>query len=158
MMRVLCLLVALLISAASSAVIETYEFEDETLRTRFADLADELRCPKCQNQNIADSNAPIAADLRKQLHAQLHAGRSDQEIVEYMVDRYGEFVLYRPRVNSVTLVLWAAPAILLLLAVLVLRSSMRGRAPAAPGTLSPDEQAKLDDLLSEETPEDKELA
>ena len=148
--RALCLLLGLLFSSATPAVIETYEFEDETLRTRFADLADELRCPKCQNQNIADSNAPIAADLRKQLHAQLHAGRSDQEIVEYMVSRYGEFVLYRPRVNSVTLVLWAAPAILLLLAVLVLRSSMRGRAPAAPGTLNPDEQAKLDALLAED--------
>ena len=150
MLRALLLLAGLSLASVSLAVIETYDFADETLRERFADLADELRCPKCQNQNIADSNAPIAADLRKQLHAQLHAGRSDQEIVEYMVDRYGEFVLYRPRVNNVTLVLWAAPGILLLLAVLVLRSSMRGRAPAAAGTLSANEQAKLDALLAED--------
>ncbi|MDJ0879632.1 MAG: cytochrome c-type biogenesis protein CcmH [Halieaceae bacterium] len=150
MLRALLLIAGLSLSSAALAVIETYEFADETLRERFADLADELRCPKCQNQNIADSNAPIAADLRKQLHAQLHEGRSDREIVEYMVNRYGEFVLYRPRVNNVTLVLWAAPAILLLLAVLVLRSSMRGRAPAAAGTLSADERAKLDALLADD--------
>ncbi len=150
MLRALLLIAGLSLSSAALAVIETYEFADETLRERFADLADELRCPKCQNQNIADSNAPIAADLRKQLHAQLHEGRSDREIVEYMVNRYGEFVLYRPRVNNVTLVLWAAPAILLLLAVLVLRSSMRGRAPAAAGTLSAAEQAKLDALLADD--------
>jgi cytochrome c-type biogenesis protein CcmH len=140
----------LALSASALAVIETYEFEDESLRERFANLADELRCPKCQNQNIADSNAPIAADLRKQLHAQLHEGRSDGEIVEYMVDRYGEFVLYRPRVNNVTMVLWGAPVILLALALLVLRSSMRGRAPAQEGTLSAEEQARLDALLADD--------
>ena len=92
MLRALLLIAGLSLSSVSLAVIETYDFENESLRERFANLADELRCPKCQNQNIADSNAPIAADLRKQLHAQLHAGRSDQEIVEYMVDRYGDFV------------------------------------------------------------------
>lgn len=140
----------LALSGSALAVIETYEFEDESLRERFANLADELRCPKCQNQNIADSNAPIAADLRKQLHAQLHEGRSDGEIVEYMVDRYGEFVLYRPRVNNVTMVLWAAPVILLALALLVLRSSMRGRAPAREDTLSAEEQARLDALLADD--------
>jgi cytochrome c-type biogenesis protein CcmH len=140
--------VLLLACAPALAVIETYDFDNESLRARFKDLAAELRCPKCQNQNIADSNAPIAADLRKQLHAQLHAGKSDEEIVEFMVDRYGEFVLYRPRVNKVTLVLWLAPAILLVLALLVLRASFRGRAASQPAELSPEEQAKLDALLA----------
>ncbi len=150
MIRALLLVASLALSGGALAVIETYEFEDESLRERFANLADELRCPKCQNQNIADSNAPIAEDLRKQLHAQLHEGRSDGEIVEYMVDRYGEFVLYRPRVNNVTLVLWGAPVILLALALLVLRSSMRGRAQAQEGTLSAEEQARLDALLADD--------
>ena len=135
--------------APALAVIETYEFEVESLRLRFKDLAAELRCPKCQNQNIADSNAPIAADLRKQLHGQLHEGRSDEEIVEYMVDRYGEFVMYRPRVNRVTLVLWLAPAILLALALLILRGSFKGRAAPRPAELSAEEQARLDAMLSE---------
>ncbi len=150
MIRALLLVAGLALSGTALAVIETYEFEDESLRERFATLADELRCPKCQNQNIADSNAPIAADLRKQLHAQLHDGRSNDEIVAYMVDRYGEFVLYRPRVNNVTLVLWAAPAILLVLALLVLRSSMRGRAAASSAALSAEEQARLDALLADD--------
>jgi cytochrome c-type biogenesis protein CcmH len=147
-----CLLAWLLLLACGPAlaVIETYEFEEESLRLRFKDLAEELRCPKCQNQNIADSNAPIAADLRKQLHTQLHEGKSDQEIVEYMVSRYGEFVLYRPRMNSVTLVLWLAPAILLVLALMVLRGSLRGRRATAPAAdLSPEEQARLDALLAD---------
>jgi cytochrome c-type biogenesis protein CcmH len=153
MMRAVLLLLlvvpALLGGPPALAVIETYEFEDESLRLRFKDLAEELRCPKCQNQNIADSNAPIAADLRKQLHAQLHEGHSDAEIVDYMVSRYGEFVMYRPRWNNVTLVLWLAPAILLLLALLVVRASLRGRAEAAPAPLSEAEQARLDALLGD---------
>ena len=150
LLRCAMLLVGMMLSGQSLAVIETYDFENESLRERFKVLAAELRCPKCQNQNIADSNAPIAADLRKQLHAQLHSGKSDGEIVDYMVDRYGEFVMYRPRLNSVTLVLWLAPAILLVLAVLVVRSSFKARAPAAPVALSSEEQARLDALLTEQ--------
>ena len=119
----------MVLSAAASAVIESHEFDDELLRERYQQLSAELRCPKCQNQNIADSNAPIAADLREQLFVQLHAGRSDAEIVDYMVQRYGEFVLYRPRWSAVTMVLWLAPLILLGLALWVLLATLgRGRA------------------------------
>jgi cytochrome c-type biogenesis protein CcmH len=147
----LCLCLLLWLTSLSAlAVIETYDFEDESLRERFQTLAAELRCPKCQNQNIADSNAPIAADLRKQLHLQLHEGSSDEEIVDFMVSRYGEFVLYRPRWNQVTVILWLAPVIFLGLAGWIIVSSFRGRtaAPAAP--LSPDEEARLDALLASE--------
>ena len=150
----LLLCLGLLWSCASFAVIESYEFENETLRTRFQVLAAELRCPKCQNQNIADSNAPIAADLRQQLHLQLHEGRSDAEIIEFMVSRYGEFVLYRPRWNKVTLVLWLAPVILLAIAAWILVASFRGRGLPEVPELSAEEQAKLDALLASET-EDK---
>ncbi|MEE4661676.1 MAG: cytochrome c-type biogenesis protein [Halieaceae bacterium] len=136
-----------LLPAAAFAVIETYDFDNASLQQRFKTLAAELRCPKCQNQNIADSNAPIAADLRKQLHAQLHKGASDEEIVEYMVSRYGEFVLYRPRVNQVTLVLWLAPALLLLLAIVIVITSFRARASAESVELSAEEKARLDALL-----------
>ena len=149
-------LLSLLLVPSALAVIETYDFDSDSLRERFQVLSEELRCPKCQNQNIADSNAPIAEDLRKQLHAQLHEGKSDEEIVEYMVERYGDFVLYRPRVNSVTLVLWLAPLILLVLALLIVRASFKSRAPAAPATLSPEEQAKLDAMLSESETADRE--
>ncbi len=144
------LLAALLCCAGQAlAVIETYEFTDDSLRERYQALSAELRCPKCQNQNIADSNAPVAADLRKKLHEQLHAGRSDAEIVDYMVQRYGEFVLYRPRWSAVTLVLWLAPLLLLALAAWVIAASLRRRGPEPPASaeLSSEEQARLDALL-----------
>jgi cytochrome c-type biogenesis protein CcmH len=147
-MRLLCGLLLALCAGGAMAVIETYEFTDDALLERYQVLSAELRCPKCQNQNIADSNAPIAADLRKQLHEQLEAGRSNDEIVDYMVQRYGEFVLYRPRWNPVTMVLWLAPLLLLALAVGVLVMSLRRRAdPARQEGLSGEEQRRLDELL-----------
>lgn len=132
------------------AVIETYEFDSPELQQRYFDLSAELRCPKCQNQNIADSNAPIAADLRAQLHQQLHAGKSDEQIAEYMVSRYGEFVLYRPRWNGHTALLWLAPILLLVGGFLVLYGVLR-RTPSAVGDevdAGVDEQ-RLQSLLRE---------
>ena len=92
--------------SSSHAVIETYQFSNSSLEQRYKQLSAELRCPKCQNQNIADSNAPIAQDLRKLLYKQLEEGASDEEILEYMVSRYGEFVRYRPRFSGMTILLW----------------------------------------------------
>jgi cytochrome c-type biogenesis protein CcmH len=148
-----CLLLGSLLLAVgvAQAAIETYEFDDDTLLERYQVLSAELRCPKCQNQNIAGSNAPIAADLRKQLYQQLQAGRSDAEIIDYMVQRYGEFVLYRPRWDKVTLVLWLAPLILLALAGWILLSTLRGnRATPRAVSLSEEEQRRLDELLRRE--------
>jgi cytochrome c-type biogenesis protein CcmH len=150
MVRVLITSCLLLFSISAAAVIENHEFEDDELRLRYQSLSAELRCPKCQNQNIADSNAPIASDLREQLYQQLHAGHSDQQIVDYMVQRYGEFVLYRPRVNKVTLVLWLAPLILLGLALWILLATLRGnRSQAHSASLSEEEQQRIDELLRE---------
>ena len=127
--RLLCLLgLALLaLSLPAAAVIETYEFSDPALEERYQLLSAELRCPKCQNQNIADSNAPISKDLRKLLHQQLEAGASDEEILDYMVARYGEFVRYRPRFDGATAVLWLAPALLVLAGVAIALLTLRGR-------------------------------
>jgi len=127
--RLLCLLgLALLaLSLPVAAVIETYEFSDPALEERYQLLSAELRCPKCQNQNIADSNAPISKDLRKLLHQQLEAGASDEEILDYMVARYGEFVRYRPRFDGATAVLWLAPALLVLAGVAIALLTLRGR-------------------------------
>lgn len=118
--------VSLLVTAQPVyAVIETYEFETELQRQRYYDFIEELRCPKCQNQNLAGSNSPISADLRRELHRLLLEGKSDMEITAYMVSRYGEFVLYRPPLNKHTLALWIVPAGLLFLSagavVLLLR-------------------------------------
>ncbi|MCZ6831347.1 MAG: cytochrome c-type biogenesis protein CcmH [Gammaproteobacteria bacterium] len=148
------LLCLLLLPGSGWAVIETYEFSSDELRERYRVLTNELRCPKCQNQNIADSNAPIAKDLRQQLHRQLHAGRSDAEITEYMVARYGDFVLYRPRWEGPTLWLWMAPLIFLVLAVLVFLGSVR-RARARPGSdsgMSETERQRVAALTGEEQP------
>ena len=122
-------LLVLLIPLASlhgNAVIETYEFSSPELEVRYKALSQELRCPKCQNQNIADSNAPISRDLRAIVHEQLEAGASDEDIIVYLVDRYGEFVRYRPGVDNNTFWLWSAPLILLLMALTVVWLQIRG--------------------------------
>ena len=122
-------LLVLLIPLASlhaNAVIETYEFSSPELEVRYKALSQELRCPKCQNQNIADSNAPISRDLRAIVHEQLEAGASDEDIIVYLVDRYGEFVRYRPGVDNNTFWLWSAPLILLLMALTVVWLQSRG--------------------------------
>lgn len=115
-----------LASLNAYAVIETYEFSEPELELRYKALSQELRCPKCQNQNIADSNAPISRDLRAIVHEQLEAGASDEEIIVYLVDRYGEFVRYRPGVDTNTFWLWSAPLILFLMALTVLWLQIRG--------------------------------
>ncbi|MEQ9464141.1 MAG: cytochrome c-type biogenesis protein [Haliea sp.] len=136
----------LLLALPAAAVIETYEFSEPALEQRYRELSQELRCPKCQNQNIADSNAPISQDLRRLLHQQLEAGASDQEILEFMVARYGEFVRYRPAFNAATAVLWLAPVLLLLAGAAGLLLLLRGR-KQSPATLDSDEQARLAALL-----------
>ena len=131
------------------SVIETYQFDAPELEQRYYMLSQELRCPKCQNQNIADSNAPISQDLRRLLHQQLQAGSSDEEILDYMVARYGEFVRYRPRFGGVSLLLWAAPALLLLAGMVIMLLVLRSRKGAGKGSaaLGPDDRARLDQLL-----------
>lgn len=108
-MRFCLVFAVLLFSLPAYAVIETYEFSQPELEARYHRLVDELRCPKCQNQTIADSNAPISEDLRRKLYQELEAGLSDEEIISGMVDRYGEFVRYNPASDGVTRWLWWAP-------------------------------------------------
>ena len=143
------LFLALLVGPAR-AVIETYQFSDPALEQRYHLLSTELRCPKCQNQNIADSNAPISQDLRKLLYQQLEAGADDEEILDYMVARYGEFVRYRPRFDGVTAMLWLAPILLLIAGVVVAWLSLRGRRRPATDTenLSAEDQQRLRELIA----------
>jgi len=147
-----CLLGLSLVGAARAA-IDTYQFKDEVERERFRGLTEELRCPKCQNQNIADSNAPIATDLRREIFRMLEEGRSDKEIVDFLVMRYGDFVMYKPPLDSRTWLLWYGPFGLLglgaiALCVLVLR---RRKVEAVPerAALSAAERERLDTLLKE---------
>lgn len=114
----ICLLIFGAIHAhrpAHASAIEPLPFRNEVEEIRFKALAEEIRCTVCQNQSLADSDAPLAQDLRRTLFAMIQDGRSDQEIRNFMVERYGDFVLYRPPVASHTLLLWGGPVILLLI-------------------------------------------
>lgn len=100
---------------------------DPLTEIRVNDLSSELRCLVCQNQTIADSNAELAVDLKNQVRDMVVEGRSDMEIMDYMVERYGDFVLYRPPVKSVTVFLWAGPFLFLALGLIVLVVTLRKR-------------------------------
>ena len=116
-------------------------------KIRFQALSKELRCPKCQNQNLSGSNSPIAADLRRELYELLQQGKADIEIVNFMVDRYGEFVLYRPRVSQLTYVLWFGPAILILFGIIIVIVIVRRKpVPKEALLLTKAQQEKLNSL------------
>ncbi|MBL6717105.1 MAG: cytochrome c-type biogenesis protein CcmH [Pseudomonadales bacterium] len=131
-------------STVSFAAIDTYAFETAVEEARYKALIDELRCPKCLNTNLSGSDSPISADLRRTVATMVQEGKGDEEIREYLLARYGDFILYRPRVMPATYVLWFGPALLFLLALaVVVRLVLRQRQVEAPAPLSPDEQAAL---------------
>ena len=99
--------------SVGSVADELMQFSSALNKTRYQSLIEELRCPKCQNQNLADSASGIAVDLREQVYQMIESRKTDQEIIDYMVARYGEFVLYRPQQSSATFLLWYGPFILL---------------------------------------------
>ncbi|WP_263139383.1 cytochrome c-type biogenesis protein [Pseudomonas sp. RIT-PI-AD] len=141
-------------SCGAHAAIDTFTFASDAQRERFHELTKELRCPKCQNQDIADSNAPIAADLRREIHRMLEQGQSDEQIVEFLVARYGDFVRYKPPLDARTALLWYGPAGLLLagvlgLGVIVVRRRRVENAPAD-ARLTDDERLRLAALLAQE--------
>ena len=129
--RIHALLLTSLLFPAIACASAPLEFDNAEQEQRFQSLTEELRCLVCQNQNLADSDAPLAQDLRQEIHDMLMAGRSDDEIRSFLVDRYGDFVLYRPALKGNTLALWLAPAILLLIGGLVVVWSVRRHSLAA---------------------------
>ena len=141
----------LTLTGAAQAAIDTYEFANDAERARFRELTQELRCPKCQNQDIADSNAPIATDLRREIYRMLGEGKSNQQIIDFMVDRYGDFVRYKPALTGKTAVLWFGPLALLvggvvLIGVIVGRRRRVSQAEGA-DSLSAEERQRLAALL-----------
>ena len=141
----------LTLTGVAHAAIDTYEFANDAERDRFRELTKELRCPKCQNQDIADSNAPIATDLRREIYRMLGEGKDNQQILDFMVARYGDFVLYKPALTSKTAVLWFGPLTLLVggLVVIGVIVGRRRRTEQVAGsdTLSAEERKRLDTLL-----------
>jgi len=123
--------------------------EDPQLEARVMDLSHKLRCLVCQNQTIAESNAPLALDLRNQVREQLAAGKSEEAVVDYLVARYGDFVLYLPPFKGITLLLWLGPGLLLIAGAgwLALRLRARAKEAEAAPHLSQDERARASALL-----------
>lgn len=144
------LVCGLALTGIAHAAIDTYEFANDAERARFRELTQELRCPKCQNQDLADSNAPIATDLRREIFRMLGEGKDNQQIIDFMVDRYGDFVRYKPALTSKTAVLWFGPLALLVGGVVVIGVIVGRRRTAraeASDTLSAEERQRLDTLL-----------
>ncbi|MGB3391879.1 MAG: cytochrome c-type biogenesis protein [Stenotrophomonas sp.] len=134
----LALCLPLAVSAQPMGDPTPLQYRDRAEEARFHALTAELRCVQCQNQSLADSNAQIAHDLRREVLVLMHEGRSDAEIKQFLVDRYGEFVLYRPRMQGSTLLLWLTPGVLLLAGAVLLVVQVRKRRQGAPLSTSGD--------------------
>lgn len=145
MRRACCLIAVFLLCAGALAQPGALAPEHEA---RYYSLLDELRCLVCQNQTIAESDADLAKDLRDEVKKMLQAGATDSEITEFMVNRYGDFVLYRPPVKPRTWLLWFGPIVFLLIALATLAQVIRKQKRAGSAALSEAEQAKVDSILS----------
>lgn len=150
-MRIFVLLLSLLVSMTAQAAIEAYEFETPQQEADFKDLTFELRCLVCQNQNIADSNADLAKDLRSEIHKMLRDGKDKNQVVDFMVERYGDFVLYRPPMRTSTMLLWFGPFVIGIVGLFLLIRFIRSRAatPAVATELSAEERERLASLLED---------
>lgn len=141
---VLCLF---LLIQSVHAEIEVYQFTSPELELRYQSLTEELRCLVCQNQNIADSHAELAQDLRRKVYEMLSSGQSNAQIIDYMTERYGDFVLYRPPFNMRTILLWFTPVLALLIGALGFISILNRRETNADEQLSQKELARIKELL-----------
>lgn len=151
MIRAFVLALGLTLAAAPALAVTAAEMlDDPALEARARAISKELRCLVCQNQAIDDSNAEVARDLRRLVRERLVMGESDAAIIAYVHDRYGDFVLLKPPVKPETYLLWAAPALALVIAVGVAATALRRRAAAAAGPLSEDEEARLKRLLEDD--------
>ncbi|MGS0535009.1 cytochrome c-type biogenesis protein [Pseudoalteromonas sp. SaAl2] len=146
-MKYFLISLVLLISFAVSAEQDRYEFANDEQAQRFAELTKELRCPKCQNQNIADSDAVVAKDLRDKVLVLVKEGNSKDEVIDYMIDRYGYFVHYDPPVTPATLVLWVLPVLIVVfgLGFIVIRQ----RKAAVKQTWNEQDEALLAKLIAQ---------
>jgi cytochrome c-type biogenesis protein CcmH len=147
---VLSLLLCFLAAAAAAQPAQTAQplAEDPVVEERLTKLSKELRCLQCQNETLAESRAGLAEDLRREIREQIRAGKSDEEIVAFLTQRYGEFILYRPPVRPVTYLLWFGPFVLLLLGLLILFQYVRRRRDLIPEEpLTKSEKRQAEELL-----------
>lgn len=149
-MKLIYLILLFNVHTICLAGVEYRKFDNQEQENSYNDLIDELRCLVCQNQNIADSNADLAKDLRRQVHEMLQKGNSRQDIIDYMLSRYGDFVLYRPPLKSKTILLWAGPFIFLILGLIVLFIYIRKKKSDSPIELDQQQHQRIHDLLEQD--------
>lgn len=155
MKRFIMIMLSLALISSVNAGVEVKQFENPQQEQRYKRLVNELRCLVCQNQNLADSNAPLAVDLRNKVYAMINDGKSDKEIMEFMVARYGDFVLYRTPLKISTLLLWAGPFIIFIIALVILLRLIAQRRKLQVTELSQADKEKVSKLLDEKTEQEK---
>ena len=150
-LRFVSLLLLCLLASVVMAQVQEEEVpsDDPVIEQRLANLSRELRCLQCQNQTLADSPAGLAADLRREIRLQMKAGKSDKEVIAFLTQRYGDFILYRPRVTFTTYLLWFGPFVLLLAGLYLLFRYIKQRRDLIPEKpLSADEHRRVEELLA----------
>jgi cytochrome c-type biogenesis protein CcmH len=154
MIRILAILLTLLFAAPAAAVMPDEVLSDPALEARARVISKDLRCLVCQNQSIDDSNADLARDLRVLVRERLVAGDSNEEVLEFVVARYGDYVLLTPPVQTNTILLWASPAVIFLIAagLLLMRLRRKDAAETAPAPLTPEEEARVMAALEDADP------
>lgn len=159
LLKAIGFMLACMLSVSAFAAIDVYDFDSPQQEAQYRGLIEELRCPKCQNQNLAASDAPIAQDLKQKTFDMVKDGRSDAEIRDYMQERYGDFISYKPPVRPSTWILWFFPPLLLIVLIIgwfwqtkrrqvVARGQSDVKIDPTTAALTPAEQAELDRLLS----------
>ena len=138
-------------TAHAGVTLEAFKFDSKAEEQHFKDLIEELRCLVCQNQSLADSDAELAHDLRAEVYDMIQAGKNDEEIVEFLVARYGDFVLYKPPVKPSTYLIWFGPFVLLIIAALLLLRSMRRQQKVPTAEISAEERERLNTILGNTT-------
>ncbi|MEX0965442.1 MAG: cytochrome c-type biogenesis protein [Pseudohongiellaceae bacterium] len=145
----LFLLCGLFAFQSTHAQVDTFEFDTDEQQQRFRNLSDELRCPMCQNSSLSGSTGGVAEDLRREIHRMIMAGMSDREIVQFMFERYGDFILFRPRLTAGTVLLWFGPLLFLLIGAAVGFGIWRraGKISDSDVELDKTQQERLEQLL-----------
>jgi cytochrome c-type biogenesis protein CcmH len=150
----LCLALSILavsLPGLSFAQVDTFEFETQEQQKRFRSLSDELRCPMCQNTSLSGSTGGVAEDLRREVHRMIMEGMSDEQIEQFMYERYGDFIFYKPRLKPETILLWFGPLLFFLIGAIVLVNIWRKakKMDAEPVVVTGDSKSRLDALIAE---------
>lgn len=144
MRKIIFVVFAMMMPLLGQSAIDAYIFPNDDMRSRYNNLIDELRCPQCLNTNLAGSDAMVAKDLRREVHRLVLEGKSDSEVREFMLARYGDFILYDPQLKKETILLWFGPLFLFLIALIAIYRVTRKRGQK---NLSPEEQTRLNQLI-----------